>query len=102
MSEPQEPRSMSVTLRGGRASRMPLLVGAGVGLALAIGLGVWLWPAREGRIVFEVEPVEAEVAVLLPEGGRLVLSGPDGAAAVLRVGRHRAEVSAPGFVTRSL
>ena len=100
MSEPRDSQVESVA--SGPASRMPMLAGAGAALALAIALAVGCWASREGRVAFEVEPPGAEVAVLLPEGGRLVLSGPAGATTVLKAGTHRAEVSAPGFETQSV
>jgi hypothetical protein len=100
MSEPRDSQPKSVT--SGPASRTPALAGAGAALALAIALGVGCWSPREGRVAFEVKPPAAEVAVLLPEGGRLVLSGPAGAPTVLQAGTHRAEVSAPGFETQAV
>lgn len=79
------------------ASKIPLLSGAAAGLVLAVGLAVFLWPASEGRVVFELEPSDAEVVVLHQDGERVLPRSATAVTAVLEAGSHRAEITADGF-----
>ena len=89
------------TSREGGSLRLPLVLGTGLGAVVGgIVLLLLVRPAREGHVAFEVKPPEAEVAVLLPEGRRMLSGGADGVTTVLAAGPYRAEVSAPGFVMR--
>jgi hypothetical protein len=102
VSDPGRWESETLASQAGGVSKLPLLTGAGVGVVVAIGLAFLFWPASEGRIVFQLDPPDAEVAVLLPEARRILAGSAAGATTVLESGRHRAEVSAPGYETAAV
>jgi hypothetical protein len=61
-----------------------------------------LWPASEGRVVFELDPPDAEVAIRRPDGQHVLPRDAAAATAVLEAGSHRAEVTADGYEPASV
>lgn len=88
--------------RAARRSRLPLIFAAAAGAAVGLVATYLMLPPREGRVAFALDPADAEVALLLPEGRRPLLRGADGVTGTLPAGPQRAEVSAPGFTARTV
>ena len=90
-------RNQTVAPQRASGPPLPLLAGAGAGLALALTLAFFFWPASEGRVVFQLEPAHAEVALLLSDGKRILAPSDAAVTAVLDAGSHEAEVTAQGY-----
>jgi len=97
VSQGQQWESETVAPPPGAGSKLPLVGGIGVGIALAAALAFAMWPASEGRVVFELEPGDAEVAVLQSDGPQVLPGGAAAVTAVLEAGSHRAEITADGY-----